>query len=196
MLLEVSFLHTHVQKFVTGRSFSGLNLLGFIYLAGSLCRCPFSGRPYFHLICSPAPAQVSRGCTKFLGSITVVIMTDADLATAQRARLEKLGDAVPTPGMIPSWHHNDVFGINSTQECNLKIALARECGIQYDAVGLDKPIALSVADVQPYEPDNIKDCHKKYLDIGKNVKTKTGLEDAAKTRPPGTRGSWHSATAS
>ena len=111
-------------------------------------------------------------------------MIDDNSPEALKARLDKLGADAPTAGMIPNWQRNDLFEINSTQEVNIKRALARECGVQYDTVGLDKPIAREVASVQPYSPDNIQTNHKQYIELGKGAKGQKQLDAAAQARPP------------
>ena len=100
-----------------------------------------------------------------------------DTADGMQARLDKLGQNIPTAGMIPSWERDDIFYIQHGQETNLKLAIAFHLQYQYDTVGegAGLPIADTVDHIAPYEPLIIKDGHKRFLDIGKNAKTATAM---------------------
>ena len=112
-------------------------------------------------------------------------MASDKMDAATRARLDKLGQCIPTPGMVPNWEHDDLFWIDCNQEVNIKKALAMMFKCQYDTVGTEAPvyhIAHDVDQVPAYDPDKIKEEHKQYNDIGKNAKSEEKLKAVVTSR--------------
>jgi hypothetical protein len=106
-----------------------------------------------------------------------------DKVDGMQARLDKLGQSIPTPGMIPGWERDDIYSIHHGQEANIKLGIATLLQCQYDTVGEGVlPTADTVDHIAPYTPEIIKNGHKHFWDIGKNAKTAATMLTAEKAR--------------